>query len=428
MGSLNKFRLLHQARKNQWLKPSELEELQNKKLRSIVMHAYYNTEFYHRKFKDAGIRPEDIRTIDDLRKIPFTTKQEVREQSLGTILAKNVELNKCKIIPTSGSTGKPLKAVYDVPADDFSKAINLRSMMENGLKIRDKWVNIGDTRTANNPSWFQKLGVFNLQTLSIFDNIEDQVNALIKIDPDTIVGYPSQLKLISLYIENNSLKQTDPKNIFTTAEMLDSNTRELINSSFDVELVDLFGCIEVNRTGWECSEHCGYHLDVDSVITEFVQDGENISAGENGNIVYTCLYNYAMPLIRYEVGDVGIPTGEMCSCGRSLPLMKSVEGRCDDFIILPSGKLISPRVLSLLIKQTEEILEYQIVQEKSDEMSINIVASQNITSDKLEQIKLEAQEYLKNEVLVKVKLTDRIKRGSTGKLRSIISNISLDNY
>lgn len=338
-----------------------------------------------------------------------------------------MDLNKCKIIPTSGSTGKPLKAVYDIAADDFSKAINLRSMMENGLKVRDKWVNIGDARTSNNPSWFQKLGVFNLQTLSIFDTIEDQVNTLIKIDPATIVGYPSQLKLISLYIENNSLKQINPKNIFTTAEMLDSNTRELINSSFDVELVDLFGCIEVNRTGWECSEHCGYHLDVDSVITEFVQDGENISAGDSGNIVYTCLYNYAMPLIRYEVGDVGIPTEEMCSCGRSLPLMKSLEGRCDDFIILPSGKLISPRVLSLLIKQTEEILEYQIVQEKPDEMSINIVVSQNLTSDKLEQIKLEAQKYLKNEVLVKVKLTDRIKRGSTGKLRSIISNISSEN-
>jgi phenylacetate-CoA ligase len=423
MGSINKFRLLNHVRRNQWLKPSELEDLQNKKLRSIIKHAYYNTEFYHRKFKDAGIRPEDIRTINDLNKIPFTTKQEVRDHSLGSILAKNTDLSKCKIIPTSGSTGKPLKSVYDNKADDFSKAVNLRSLMENGLKFRDKWVNIGDTRTTNNPSWFQKLGFFNLHTLNLFDNIEDQVNALIKMNPDTIMGYPSQLKLISHYIKTNSINSINPKNVFTTAELLDPNTRELINSAFDVELVDLFGCIEVNRTGWECSEHCGYHLDVDSVFTEFIKDGENVASEERGNIVYTCLYNYSMPLIRYEVGDVGIPTDELCSCGRSLPLMKSIEGRCDDFIALPNGEHVSPIVLALLMKHTNGVLEYQIIQKKLDEVLIEMVVSNNVTNEKLEQIKLEAQKYLKNLVLVEIKLTDKIKRGSTGKIRSVISNI-----
>ena len=113
LGSINKLMLLHQVRKNQWLKPSELEELQNKKLRSMVKHAYENTEFYHNKFKNAGIHPDDIRTLNDLKRIPFTTKEEVREHNLGSILAKGVNLDSCRVIPTSGSTGKPLKAVYD---------------------------------------------------------------------------------------------------------------------------------------------------------------------------------------------------------------------------------------------------------------------------------------------------------------------------
>lgn len=423
MGSLNKFRFLHQARKNQWLKPSELKELQNKKLRAIVKHAYYNTEFYNRKFKDVGIRPEDIRTIDDMKKIPFTTKQEVREHSLGTILAKNVDLNKCKIIPTSGSTGKPLKAVYDIAADDFSKAINLRSMMENGLKVRDKWVNIGDTRTSNNPSWFQKLSIFNLQTLNLFDNVEDQVNALIKINPDTITGYPSQLKLISHYIRSNSIDSLNPKNVFTTAELLDPSTRELINSAFDVELVDLFGCIEVNRTAWECTEHCGYHLDVDSVISEFIQDGENVSDGERGNIVYTSLYNYAMPLIRYEVGDVGIPTDELCSCGRSLPLMRSVEGRCDDFIVLPSEKIISPIILALVMKHSHGILEYQFIQHNLNCINVDIVLPEKNSDLDIESLKTEISNVLSHELSVKINVVDSIKRGETGKIRSVISKI-----
>jgi len=235
------------------------------------------------------------------------------------------------------------------------------------------------------------------------------------------VGYPSQLKLLSLCIEKNSINQINPKNIFTTAEILDSNTRQLINSAFGVEVVDLFGCIEVNRTAWECSEHCGYHLDVDSVITEFIHEKENVSAGEKGNIVYTSLYNYAMPLIRYEVGDVGIPSDELCSCGRCLPLMKSIEGRHDDFIVLQNGKLVSPRVLSLIIKHTDGIIEYQLIQESLCSVVMFVKISTNIQEKYIHELKQKIENSLDNEVVVEIKVVDEIKRGLTGKVRSIIS-------
>jgi len=423
MGVINKLRLLRQVRKNQWLKTSELEELQAKKLRAIVKHAYDNTEFYHRKFKDAGIRPEDINRVEDLEKVPFTTKEELREHSTGSILAKGVDLKKCRVTPTSGSTGTPLKVVYDESADDFSKAVNLRSMMENGLKIRDKWVNIGDTRTANKPSWFQKLGFFNLVTLNLFDSIEDEVNTLININPDIIVGYPSQLNLIARYVKQQSIDEIKPRTIFTTAEFLDTNTRKLINSVFDVKLVDLFGCIEVNRTAWECSEHQGYHLDIDSVVTEFVKDGGNVAAGERGNIVYTCLFNYAMPLIRYEVGDVGVPRDESCTCGRGLPMMKCVEGRGDDFISLPSGKIISPIVLALVMKHSGGVVEYQLVQETFDKISASLVVSEEFDEKYVEKLGEDIRGALNNEVSVEVKIQDALKRGSTGKIRSVISKV-----
>lgn len=425
MGSINKLMLLHQVRKNQWLKPSELEELQNKKLRAIVKHAYNNTEFYHQKFRNSNIQPDDIKTLKDLHKIPLTTKEEVREHSLNSILAKGVNLNACRVVPTSGSTGKPLKAVYDASADDFSRVVNLRSMMENGLKIRDKWVNIGDTRTATKPKWFQNFGFFNLKTLNLFDNVKDQVDFLRDINPETLLGYPSQLSLIAGYLKNNPVDGISPKNVFTTAELLDPPTRKLINSAFDAELVDLFGCIEVNRTAWECSEHCGYHLDVDSVISEFIQDGENVAAGERGEIVYTCLYNFAMPLIRYEVGDIGVPDDELCSCGRGLPLMKTVEGRCDDFIILPSGKMISPIILALVMKHSHGILEYQIIQNAVDHISVSIVVVENLDENYIEKVRMNIQEFLNNEISVDMKIVVKLAKGSTGKIRSVISDVNI---
>lgn len=425
MSAINTLRLLQQARKNQWLKNSELKEVQLKKLHAMIKHAYENTEFYRKKFKDAGIRPEDIKTVEDLKRIPLTTKAELREHSLGSILTKGVDLKRCRVIPTSGSSGTPLKVVYDENADDFSKAINLRSMMENGLKIRDKWVNIGDTRTARKPSWFQKIGFFNIVTLSIFDNIESGVKKLIRINPNIIVGYPSQLNLIARYVKKNSIAKIKPRAIFTTSELLDSNTRELINSTFDVDLIDLFGCIEVNRTAWECSEHCGYHLDIDSVVTEFIHEGENVAAGERGNIVYTSLFNYAMPLIRYEVGDIGVPSDESCTCGRGLPMMKSVEGRSDDFISLPSGKIISPIALALVMKHSYGIIEYQIIQETLENISVNLVVSEESNEKRYEELSKSIEVVLNNEVSVEIKIMDKLKRNSTGKIRSVISKIGL---
>lgn len=424
MGAINTLRLLQKVKKNQWLKTSELKELQLRKLHAIIKYAYENTEFYHNKFRSVNIMPEDIKTFNDLKKIPFTTKNELREHSLGSFLAKGVDLKRCKVLSTSGSTGMPLKVVYDRNADDFSKAVNLRSMMENGLRMHDKWVNIGDSRNVRKPAWFQKLGFFNMVTLSIFDDIENIVKTLININPDIIVGYPSQLNLIAKNVKKNRIGRIKPRVIFTTAELLDSDTRNLINSAFDIELVDLFGCMEVNRTAWECSEHCGYHLDTDSVVTEFISEGEDVVAGERGNIIYTCLFNFAMPLIRYDVGDVGVPSDELCACGRGLPMMKSVEGRTDDFIILPSGKVISPRGLVLIMKYVRGIIEYQIVQETLNNISVYIVISEEFNDKYIEKLEDNIKSALNNEVSVAIKFRYTLERGSTGKLRSIISKLN----
>ncbi len=423
MGAVNAFRLLVQARKNQWLKPSELEELQAKRLRAIVKHAYENTIYYHRIFKESEITPDDIRSSEDLKKIPVTTKDDVRKYGLTEMTTRGLNLNRCRIVPTSGSSGTPMRIVYNQNADDFSKAINLRSMVENGLRLTDPMVNLGDMRTAKKPSWFQKLGILNLQTIDIFDNVDKEVDDLLKIKPKSMIGYASQLRLLSEYKLRYDLKELQPNTIFSTAEILDPDTRRIINSAFDLKVIDLFGCIEVNRTAWECQEHCGYHMDVDSVVMELLDDGESVSAGEHGEVVYTSLYNYAMPLIRYQVGDVATPTDETCPCGRGLPLLKSVEGRKDDFIQLPGGKTISPMTMHLIVKHTPEIVECQIVQESLDKISVSLVVTDKFTNVHSQRLIQEINRALNNEVSVDIRVVDAIQRGPNGKMRMVISKV-----
>ena len=426
MGAIKTIRLLHQVRKNQWLKTSELEELQSKKLRAMVKHAYENTEFYHRKFKDAGIRPEDIKTVEDLEKVPFTTKEELRVHSLGSILAKGVDLSQCLVTETSGSTGIPTKVVYDVGANDYSKAVNLRSHIENGLRIRSKWVVFGDPHHFQKQQWFQKLRIFSPIWISYIDTVDEQISRLCKLKPDVLEGYPSSIRLLVKAIEDSGIEDIKPKTIFGTAELLDRETRRYINSVFDVEMVDLFGCVELNRTAWECREHEGYHMDIDAVVMEFIKDGESVSAGERGEIVYTGLYNYAMPLIRYEVGDVGVPSDETCHCGRGLPLMKVVEGRTDSFMQAPNGRIFPPLIWANTMRHIQGIRQFKAIQEKKDLIRIMVVKAGEFSQMTIDQIEHAIKEVMGDDVNVETEIVDEIPKDKSGKVRAAESKVRID--
>jgi len=426
MGSINKLRLLHQVRKNQWLKTSELEELQAKKLRGIIKHAYENTEFYHRKFKDAGIRPEDIKRVEDLEKVPFTTKEELREHSTGSILAKGVDLKTCLVTETSGSTGIPTKIVYDKNADDFSKAINLRSYIENGLRLRSKWAVFKDPHHFQKQQWFQRLRIFSPLQLSVFDTTNKQISILRKFKPNIIDGYTSSIRLLAKAIEENGIDDIKPKVVFGTSEILDDETREYINSIFDVEMVDFFGCVELNRTAWECSEHVGYHIDIDAVVMEFIKDGENVSAGERGEIVYTGLYNYAMPLIRFRVEDIGVPSDEKCPCGRGLPLMKLIEGRSDSFMQVPDGRIFSPIIWTAIMRRILGVGQFKAIQERKDLVKILVVRNNEFNQRTIDQIKHDVKEVMGKEVNVETEIVDEIPKDKTGKVRAAVSKVKIE--
>lgn len=430
MGSVNKLRLLHQARKNQWLKPSELEELQNKKLRSIVKHAYENTEFYHQKFRDAKLHPDDIKTVNDLKKIPFTTKEELRQQKLESRISKGINLSRCSIIRTSGSTGIPLKVVYDMAADDFSKAINLRSYIENGLKLRSRWAVfdysneiLPNSFDYKQPLWFQKLGIFNPIEITVLDSIDTQVDQLTKFKPEVLDGFTSSIRLLADFIDKNDINSINPKVVFGTSELLSPETRKFINSVFDVEMIDHFGCVEVNRTAWECSEHAGYHMDADAVIMEFLENGENVSPGEKGEIVYTGLYNYAMPFIRYKIGDIGIPSDESCPCGRGLPLMKLIEGRSDSFMQAPDGRVFSPMIWEAIMVRFIGVGQYQAIQEKKDLIRILLVKKTEFSQSTISQIEHDVKEVMGQEINVKVEIVNKIPKEKSGKMRFAVSKL-----
>ena len=155
--------------------------------------------------------------------------------------------------------------------------------------------------------------------------------------------------------------------------------RKCIEEAFGCKVINRYGCEEVSLIACECEAHEGLHLNLNTLIVEFIKDGRPVKPGEPGSIVVTDLTNYGMPFIRYKVGDVGIPADKRCSCGRSLPLMQSLEGRVADYVVTPEGNLISGISLTEnFAMKLPEIKQLQIIQERTDFLIFKIVKGEKI--------------------------------------------------
>ena len=425
MSNINKAINLLKLMQTQWWSFENLKKLQEKKLRKMVKYAYENIPLYHEKFRDSKIKPEDIKKIEDLVKIPFLTKEEIRNNYPKKTVASSVDISKCWTSHTSGSTGIPLSIVYDAEAEDFEKATALRPNLNCGQKLFDKWAVITCPDHIGNKKWFQRFGLFSQEQISLFEDTKKQVSLLGKINPQILDGYSSSLYLIAKEIQASDNIKVRPKIIYGTSEMLTMKMRNVINSVFNVEMYDQFGCVEMGRTAWECPEHVGYHMDLESVIMEFIKDEEQVESGERGEIVYTNLYNYAMPLIRYKIGDIGIPTDEKCPCGRGLPLMKVLDGRKDAFIQLSDGRIIAPTIWIVLLMHYN-LEQFKITQETIDKINIKIVPKEIFTQENIIKLKCEVNSLLGEDTKVEIELVEEIPKEKSGKSKPIVSKIKWD--
>ena len=424
-------RILRTLRNNVWLKTSELEAIQDKKLKILLNHAYRNVPYYHQLFDSVGVKPEDVRNFNDLSKIPITTKSQLKAAKKETI-ARNIGLNNCVEHVTSGSTGMPLTLFFSEEDAQYAGASYDKVRMENGFRLfRDVLLCTGDFNhipKSNSKKWYQHLGILRSEGLNVFEPLDAQIQVLKKVEPDVIWGYPSAIKLLAKEVQEKNIEKVCPRLIFTASEVLGPKTRDLINSVFNVDLFDVYGAWESGCMAWECDEHAGYHKNMDTVLMEFVEEnGELVDAGKRGKVVVTNLHSYAMPIIRYELGDFAIPTDEECSCGRGGYLVNMIEGRAGDFVKVPSGGIFSPIVFEFFMERFSEIAHYQIIQEKEDRIAIKMVMGQAFSENTVYRIETELKDILGNDVLIEPKIVEEINKEKSGKLRSVVSKIKVFN-
>lgn len=414
--------LIHLQR-SVWFDTQKLMVLQENRLKSIINNAYENVPYYNTLFHSAGIAPKDIKNLADLKKIPITTKDTLRTLST-SIYSRKHDLTKCSTHRTSGSTGIPLDIVYDREAGAYSYAGYERARRENGYRP-SKDILLNFSTTDSNHSGRKRWPSSRRYSLSVSRSVDDQIRIMKMINPTVLWGYPSALQLIAQQYEQ---KETDNavRLIFTASEINSPELKKYLASIFNASVLDVYGSWETGCIAWECCKHEGYHVAMENVVVEIVDDrGEPVGPGEKGRVIVTNLNSNAMPFIRYELGDFAIPIEEECSCGRGGSMIRQIEGRYDDFIKLPSGITLSPRSLSSPIRLMSEILEFQIVQEKLDLIKVYIKVDGNADQKHLESIITnDLSQIVGNNTQIEVKFVDTISRTSSGKLRSVISRIN----
>lgn len=388
-----------------------------------MKYAYMNVPFYHKLFDAYNVKPADINTINDLKKIPVVTRKDV-QQNFGNIISRKISAERCVKHKTSGTAGIPIAVLLDSTAEKFRWAVSFRQFLECGGRLRDKQVQLRGHEAPIIPDskgkpFYEYIGFLRTEWIAVRGRIPGFATLFLEeYRPDVMVGYPSLFEMLS-EMTRNKIK---PRIIFCTGEVLTGHCRDKIRSAFGARIIDSYGCTEVGDIAWECPEEdIGYHINADTVLVEFIKDGENVAPGEEGEIVLTNLFNYAMPLIRYDIGDVGVPSDEQCTCGRTLPLMQLLKGRSDDFIILPDGKKLSP----MCIKENFiEVSEYRIVQEKRDLIVVWLKMHEEHKDASVTWCVSALRKVIGETVRIKTRVVNEIPRDDSGKLRRIISKVN----
>jgi phenylacetate-CoA ligase len=412
---------LSEVLKNQYLDESDLNRLQQKRLKAILNYAYENVRFYRRMFDRLRVKPSDIKTVGDLSRLRITTKADFRRASEREFLGIGFGSGDCIERKTSGSTGEPARFFFDRKGWDYHEMVALRAKLASGLRPWDRVV-VVENPMDHPIDRTHRFVRARLRYLSFFDGVIDNLARLVRFRPTVLVGCPSYVGLLAEAVKEHPEYEIKPRIVMSTSEALGRNTRKSIEETLDSEVFDLYGSTEFHSLAWECPEHSGYHMDVDHAIIEFVNDNEQVAPGESGAIVITGLMNRAMPLLRYKIGDVGVPIDEKCQCGRKLPLMKNIDGRDVDHIMLPSGQVLSPYLLTCAIEESPNIAKFQVVQETRNEIRIKLQGKE-ISKEDIGSIVSRCRSLLGEGVVVTAVVTEDF-HSDTPKFRPVLSKIN----
>lgn len=369
----------------------QLKKYQDKSFRKIVKYAY-TVPLYNKKYKECNIRPDDIKGIDDIDKLPIITKDDLKRNYPNNITPKGIDKKNYFVLSTSGSTGSPVFFYYDRLAlikalGGYVRALNTygkswyKSRIALLVDVKPGSIDHAVFKASVIPFLEKFVSLKNIKLLHVGEKDEDLLKELNDFNPEFIGSDPAMLRKIASLKNEGLGKNINPSNMSSSGAMLDKYTKQYVEKAFGTKLYNMYGSTESGLLAFECLKSSNLHVNGDFVYMEFLDDkNKPVSYGKPGHVVITRLFGQGTPIVRYSgLGDMVIPIENKGDCSISSQMIEHIEGRTAELIVLPNGKKIAPfeftdipaAVMQKL--NTYKIKQFQIIQHKVDEIEVLIV-------------------------------------------------------
>jgi phenylacetate-CoA ligase len=423
---------LSRLERTQWCSLDELHELQLEELRKLLAHCWQRVPHYRARFERAGLHPERVRHLDDLRKLPLLTREDA---------TRHFEERKSNAPPlplidkaTSGTTGKPLVFAYDHDSEYWRQATKLRGYSWAGYQAGDRSLHFWGSPTVEPPPLPRraKATLDHLVRREHYvdctdrseQNLAKVVERLRKVRPTVLVCYAQAGAALARYVNERGCRDWKDISVIAAAERLFPDDRRSLQQAFGPDVFETYGNREVMLIAAECEAHQGLHLSMENLIVEIVvREGESerpARPGELGEVVLTDLHNFGAPFIRYVTGDLAVQSEPgRCACGRALLRLERIEGRTTDTLRDGAGRAVSGLFFNVLFAAlAHKVREFQVVQRRDRAIDLKLVPTSAFDDALIDQLRAHCAKHLPD-VELRTEIVAQLTPDRTGKLRVV---------
>ncbi|MBN2575665.1 MAG: phenylacetate--CoA ligase family protein [Deltaproteobacteria bacterium] len=402
----------------------EIEAFRDARLRELIRHAWERVPYYRGLFERHGITPRDIRGVADLAALPLTSKRDLQGLSPEDVTARGVNAAKLITHPTSGSTGQPLAVRRTWREERLLNAFRRRAVRTYGRRAMDRVAYVGipvalDPRNDRLPQrLLRRVGLPRFTVVDCLQPIPTIVRRLCELRPEVLSGVAGALWRVALAAGAAERARLRPRFVHVGGEVLLPAMRRQISEAFGAPVYDIYGSHEFNILAWQCRQSSEFHVCDDLLILEVVRDGRPVAPGQRGEVVATSLHSFAMPFIRFRLGDVATQGESTCACGCPFSTIRSIAGRMNDYLSLPDGRLVHPaEILGIVVRNASWLGEYRMVQERLDRVLLRAVPLVPPSSDQIAHLCHVVSGFLGPAVHFELTLLEELPLEPSGKTR-----------
>lgn len=428
--------LLFQLQQTQWWSPEEIQTQQFRQLNALMAHTIKTVPYYQKQFQTAHFPTKEKFTPANWQDVPLLTPAALIK-SANDLVSRAIPKDHGKIAKkkTSGSTGNIVSVLATEVTGLLWYAFTLREHHWHGRNTSDKLVAIRSGRYAKDPNAVLKKTAWGVASSLIYQGgpavlffnrlpIKRQADLLLQHKPNYLLAYPGIVSRLAHYFRKNKLTLPSLKQVMTFGEPTAKHVRTDCDQAWGVKVTDAYSTEEVGYIALQCPDTENYHIQSESMLVEVInEEGTPCKPGEIGRVILTTLHNFAMPLIRYELGDYA-EVGTPCSCGRGLPTLKRILGRRRNRITLPGGEQRWPKPGNLQWQDFKINEPIQVIQKTTEQLLINIVADKPLLKSKEKKLTKAIHKAFGHHFECSFAYQDEIPCKANGKFEPFISELS----